>query len=112
MTRHMSKFSKVLLASLIAASAAVHAERFRYSELQVKDYDEMQAEVKKRVKVYQKLSNASDADASNPPSGAVEKLREAFQLMLSRPNQDNMLGKLLPEVRKELVTIRHAFKLG
>jgi hypothetical protein len=39
------------------------------------------------------------------PSGdheALEQLRDAFKLIFSRPNSDNMIAKISPDIRREL----------
>ncbi len=89
---------------LAAASGRKTTPRYKYSELQIKDYDEMLSQVKVRVKAASKILKNSEV-GSDEDQAAVEELRSALLLMLSRPNQDNMLAKLLPEVRKELVNL-------
>lgn len=81
------------------------AENFKYSELQIKDYDEMKTLVRDRITASKKAfldrqkkgKNSEEADRQ-----AIEVLRNALKLILSRPNDDNMLAKLLPFVRSEL----------
>ena len=81
------------------------AENFKYSELQIKDYDEMKTSVRDRItaskKAYldrqKKGKNSEEADRQ-----AIEVLRNALKFILSRPNDDNMLAKLIPFVRSEL----------
>lgn len=97
---------------LIWTFSADAADRFKYSELQIKDYDEIQAMVRDRLKKAQKILRANDKDsddevddAASPDQEAVEQLRSALHLILSRPNQDNMLAKIMPDVRKELMSV-------
>jgi hypothetical protein len=88
---------------LTVSISAVAEGRFKYSELQIKDYDEMSVLMKEHTKKAQKILRASEDEA--PDQEAVEQLRLALLLLLARPNQDNMLGKLMPEVRKELSNV-------
>ncbi len=105
---HQIRFFVTLILMFAFNTTSQAAERFKYSELQIKDYDEMQIMVKARLKKSQKLFKESDPDAAEeaaPDQGAVEELRTALLLILSRPNQDNMLAKLMPDVRKELSNV-------
>lgn len=96
-----------MLITLAFSLPAFAADRYKYSELQIKDYDEMSALVKEKVKKAVKIfRETGDAEEDAPPDQAgVEELRSAFHLILARPNQDNMLAKLMPEVRKELANV-------
>ena len=90
---------------LIQAAFFANAERYNYSTLQTIDYDQMRERVEKRVRKAKEILR-KQKDISEPvDQEAVEELREALQLVLSRPNYDNMLSKLMPEVRKELSTV-------
>ena len=107
---HQIRISATLFLLFGLATTSAATERFKYSELQIKDYDEMQALVRERINKSQMLLRASDPEQeptedSVPDQAAVEELRSALQLILSRPNQDNMLAKLMPEVRKELSNV-------
>lgn len=105
MTRHMRFFSTVFT-MLALSSPALAADRYKYSELQIKDYDEMSSAMKEKLKKAQTIFRQAGDDGEAPPDQAgVEELRSALHLILSRPNQDNMLAKLMPEVRKELSNV-------
>lgn len=81
------------------------AENFKYSELQIKDYDEMKNSVRERITASKKafLDKQKKAkDSEEADRQAVEVLRNALKFILSRPNDDNMLAKLMPFVRSEL----------
>ncbi|MGE0761975.1 MAG: hypothetical protein AB7N80_01725 [Bdellovibrionales bacterium] len=95
----------LLVLSLLTFGLSSEAARYKYSELQIKDYDEMLALVKTRVKKATKLFRANQDEDTPPDQQGVEELREALHLILSRPNQDNMLAKLLPDVRKEMANV-------
>lgn len=73
------------------------AKVYDYKQLQSKDYDEMIAIVRTQIK-QSKKSAAEDDD-----SAAVFHLKEGLRIVMSRPNTDNLIPKLLPELRKELV---------
>jgi len=76
--------------------------QFRYNELMIKDYDEMSHMVNAKLKKARSVgSNSSDENVDDQE--ALENLREAVKLILSRPDSDNMVAKLMPEVRKELL---------
>jgi hypothetical protein len=93
MTQH-KKTASWIISLITFFSLATEAKLYKYSELQIKDYDEMLKLVKEHV------ANSSKKDSSDQQ--AVDELREALLLILARPNQDNMLAKLMPDVRKEL----------
>lgn len=77
------------------------AAMFKYNELMIKDYDEMLKLVQSQVKKSRSVgSNTSDDNVND--AEAIEHLREALKLMFSRPNSDNMIAKLMPEVRRDL----------
>ncbi|MBX7231449.1 MAG: hypothetical protein K1X29_05130 [Bdellovibrionales bacterium] len=95
--------------------------KIKYSELQIKDYDQMLSLIRGYIKrYYAQKKEASPHTASNEseepgendpaevPAEAREELRKALHLLLARPNQDNMLAKILPELRKEMDAI-HIF---
>lgn len=79
----------------------LHAAQFRYNELMIKDYDEMSQMVNGMLKKARSVgSNTSDDNVNDQE--AIGQLREAVKLILSRPDSDNMVAKLIPEIRKEL----------
>ncbi len=93
------KFSVILI--LIATfQGAVSAETFKYNELLIKDYDEMSDMVSKLLADSETLRND---ESGGDETAANDKLREALRLIYSRPNSDNMVAKLTPEVRKQVL---------
>ncbi|MBX3020821.1 MAG: hypothetical protein KF799_04030 [Bdellovibrionales bacterium] len=72
---------------------------FKYNELMIKDYDEMMTMVQDLVK---KSQTATSKDDTGGEGEAVEWLGRATKLIFSRPDSDNMVAKLLNEVRREL----------
>lgn len=91
----------ILTAALILTSFSAQAANYKYSELGIKDYDEMNQMVQERVKKARELGNADDEESVDDRQ-AIEILRDAMKLVLSRPNNDNMVAKLLPEIRRDL----------
>ena len=94
---------KTLLATLITIlSSQVHAANYKYNELMIKDYDEMSAMVENFVQKSRDAAGEEETAASN--AEAVSYLKEALQLIFSRPDSDNMVAKLVSEVRRELLS--------
>lgn len=104
----MKYYSLGLTLTLIALSpffsSRVRAENYRYSELQIKDLDEMTNEVKNRLNKAKQISLERQSQKRDEEGDheAVEILRDSLKLVLSRPNDDNMLSNLLPIIRSEL----------
>lgn len=73
--------------------------KYKYSDLVIRDYDEMYREVQIRLK---KAQNLQREGGEGNDGEAIEELRDALRLILSRPNSDNMVAKLMPDVRREL----------
>jgi hypothetical protein len=97
----MKTLIKVWISLLIVTSAtAAQAATYKYNDLIIKDYDEMNAQVQSRIKKARAASQ-HDGDEANDHE-AIEILRDALKLIFSRPNSDNMVSKLTPEVRREL----------
>ena len=96
----------LILIMTIVATPLSQAAQYKYNELVVKDYDEMASQVQKHLKSARKMGKKSDAaeeeSDDSERQGAVEELREALKLIFSRPNSDNMVAKLTPEIRREL----------
>ncbi|OFZ18708.1 MAG: hypothetical protein A2Z20_04970 [Bdellovibrionales bacterium RBG_16_40_8] len=61
----------------------------------MKTYDEMSNRVKKRIIVAEKK-------AETDPDSAKANLKDALQLIFSRPNSDNMVSQLVPTVKSRL----------
>jgi hypothetical protein len=92
MSKVLFVISLMLLGTLPLSSTA-HAESLEYSRLMILDLDEMRTSVK------EKLDEAQmhlDEDTTEDAQGS---LREAIKLILSRPNSDNMVSQLMPDVR-------------
>lgn len=74
-----------------------------YRDLMLRDYDQMNKAVKAQVRAARlELKNSDGDDADSLAPGLLE-LKRALKLVFSRPNSDNMVAKLVPEVRRELV---------
>ncbi|MGE4133721.1 MAG: hypothetical protein AB7F86_18940 [Bdellovibrionales bacterium] len=93
----MKNISLVLVLTL---SGLAQAADYRYNELIIKDYDEMQ----EMVQVFIDQARAAGGeDGTGNEDEAISQLREALKLIYSRPNSDNMVAKLVPEARRVLV---------
>lgn len=92
----------LIFSILVFLSSMAFAAQYKYNELVIKDYDEMSKVVNSRVTTARKLSRTSE-EGDDDERTAVEHLREALKLIFSRPNSDNMVAKLTPEVRRELI---------
>lgn len=69
---------------------------FNYAALQLKDLDEMRAVVNKQIKKAEQYLKEEDEDQ------AIVALQSAMQYILSRPNRDNMVSQLVPDLRSKL----------
>jgi hypothetical protein len=87
--------SKEFLILGLLWSCISNAGGYVYSDLRMKDYDEMQSEVRSRITSAEQVADADMDDAKS-------KLKDALQLILSRPNTDNMVSQLVPNVRTPL----------
>jgi hypothetical protein len=87
-----------VIALLSFLTILTHAATFKYGELMLKDYDEMQKMVQDFIKKSQKLQNPNSEETTD----ATAPLRDALKLIFSRPDSDNMVAKLVPDVRREL----------
>lgn len=66
---------------------------YKYADLIVKDYDEMHAMVQAQVR---------KAQAATDEAEGIDHLRAALKLIFTRPDTDNMVAKLVTDVRREL----------
>lgn len=94
----MNTLTALLLAIFCTGALA---ENYKYNTLMIKDYDEMSSLVQGHIKKARELSDGSGDDSSRDAE-AIEHLREALKLVFSRPNSDNMVAKITPELRREL----------
>jgi len=96
---------KFLLSLTLFISSLAFAKEYPYNELMTKDYDEMQASVRKGVNDAKKAARErqQEGDEEGADQAAISELRDTLQLILSRPDKDFMVSKLIPLVRKELV---------
>ncbi len=83
-----------------------HAELYKYSELEIKNYDELISEVRKKIEEASRADEEArveaDSDTLHDTSKSIFILKDALRMIFSRPNKDNTIDKLLPEVRNEL----------
>lgn len=94
-----------LIVMLLFSSSTFSLQKLKYNELQIKDYDEMLEDVNKYISESRQLAikYQEEGDDEMGDQTAIDKLSEALTYILSRPDKDNMLAKLLPTVRKELI---------
>jgi hypothetical protein len=78
-----------ILASLLWASVSSAGLLYNYSQLTLKDLDQMNEMAQKKVKEFKK-------------DGSVEILKEGVQAVYSRPNDDAMVEKVITPLRNEL----------
>jgi hypothetical protein len=96
---HMKKFKWFISTLVFLSLSTAHGAMFKYNELMIKDYDEMS----QLVQGFLKKARGQSDDGDISDAEAVDNLREAVKLIFSRPNSDNMIAKLIPEVRRELI---------
>ena len=72
---------------------------YKYSELMIKDYDEM---LKMVQDMAAKAKHATSKEDNGGEGEAVEWYGRALKLIFSRPDSDNMVAKLVNEVRRDL----------
>jgi len=89
-----------LLLVVFGPHAFATGHTYKYSDLMIADYDEMNTEVQKRIRNAHKANK--NGDDTSGDAAAIEELRDALRLIFSRPNSDNMVAKLTPDVRREL----------
>jgi len=85
----MKKSYLFILTALLWTSVSSAGLMFNYSQLILKDLDQMNEMVQKKIKEYKK-------------ERAPEILKEAVQAVYSRPNDDGMIEKVIPPLRTEL----------
>lgn len=88
-TRSMKNLFLFIITSLLFASVSSAGLLYTYSQLTLKDLDQMNEMAKKKVKEFKK-------------DGSVEILKDAVQAVYSRPNDDGMVEKVITPLRNEL----------
>ncbi len=99
------KASLLIIVMLLFSAPAKSIQKFKYNELQIKNYDEMLEKVNTHITKSRQLAikHQEQGDDETGDQMAIDQLSEALTYILSRPDKDNMLTKLLPPIRKELV---------
>ncbi|MEO0335073.1 MAG: hypothetical protein AAF202_01675 [Pseudomonadota bacterium] len=95
----------LLVFCVLPISSSAEVLRLKYNELQIKDYDEMKEMVDAQIQKARSISIESQEEG-DPDSGdqrAIDELTRAMALIFSRPDKDNMVAKLAPAVKKELM---------
>jgi len=85
----MKKSYLVLSATFLWASLSSAGLLYNYSQLTLKDLDQINEMVVKKIKEYKK-------------DGSMQILKEAVQAVYSRPNDDSMVEKVIQPLRTEL----------
>lgn len=113
----MKNYAKWILffAVVLSLALSASAKLYSYSDLHLKDFAEMSKMVQQKIDAALDLiqqnedeelsvseESARDAVADQKAS---EHLRDALQMILSRPDKDNLVEKLLPDVRRQLKNI-------
>lgn len=94
----------IISCSSVEKRSNIHPARggdLNYRDLMIRDYEQMQKAVRKHVSTAQSELAKADEDPSMEASAFVH-LRRALRLIFSRPDSDNIVAKLVPEVRREL----------
>jgi hypothetical protein len=78
-----------ILASFLCASVSSAGLPYTYSQLILKDLDQMNEIARQKIKEFKK-------------DGSVEILKDAVQTVYSRPNDDGMVEKVIIQLRNEL----------
>lgn len=87
--RMKNSFIFILFASLFCASISSAGLLYNYSQLTLKDLDQMNELAQKKIKEFK-------------AEGALDILKEAVQAVYSRPNDDAMVEKVISPLRNEL----------
>jgi len=84
------------------------AKLYKYSELEVKNYDEMSKIVHEKIRLASRIDLKKQRQSDKKGRSdydefeSIEVLKDSLRLIFSRPNKDNLVEKLLPDVRREL----------
>lgn len=100
-------FSVLFFANLVVHTANAKVE-YDASSLLLKNSDAVSEMIKKKIKAAQKLQakQVDDEDGEiKPETEAVEALKDAMRIALSRPDQDGARSNLYGRVRRELMDL-------
>jgi hypothetical protein len=88
-TEFMKKSYLFILVSVLWASVSSAGLLYNYSQLTLKDLDQMNEMAQKKIKEFKK-------------DGSLQILKEAVQAVYARPNDDAMVEKVITPLRNEL----------
>ncbi|NCN40811.1 hypothetical protein GW916_06120 [bacterium] len=107
----------LIFSAIIACSSSGKREIYpprggdlNYRELMLKDLEELQREIRKSVRFAKQDFAAADEDPDAEASG-FRNLKKALRLIFSRPDAENYVAKLVPEVRRELSIYRAYYSM-
>lgn len=81
-----------------------------YKELMLRNYEQMLNSVRKHIRYAKQDFAVADEDPA-AEKAAFNQLEKALQLIFSRPDSDNTVAKLVPEVRRELALYDAYYKI-
>src|SRR4051812_42337430 len=101
--RKLITFSIALLVTVLTASPSWAKVEYDSSQLMMQNSEQVTELVRKRI---QEASNIQDKQDSDQPmsaeADALEYLKDAMRIALSRPDQDGLRGILFARIRREL----------
>ncbi|HAG92027.1 MAG TPA: hypothetical protein DCL41_09150 [Bdellovibrionales bacterium] len=81
-----------------------------YHKLMLMDLEQMQDQVRKYIRFAKQDFAVADEDPEAEASGFVN-LKKALRMIFSRPDAENYVAKLVPEVRRELAVYRSYYRV-
>lgn len=95
--------SLVNLATFLFCSLVSSAEPISSQQLKMTDYDQIKSKLDKKISESRRLAkNLGESPDPVEEQAAIEPLRDAMLLLLARPDTDNLVAKLMPDLRREL----------
>lgn len=100
--------SMVFVASVLCATSAWSKVEYDSSSLLIKNSDQVSEMIRKKIRQAQNIQSrqveTEDGDIQAEPE-ALDHLRDAMRIALSRPDQDGARSNLYSRVRRELVDL-------
>lgn len=86
----------IIISVSVLYTTTTLAVDYNYTTLIFKDYQDLKPLVNNAVRESRRFKYPQDGDR------AVEPLKKSFKMLLSRPDSDNLLSKLSPELLRDL----------